>query len=116
MKKMIIFPSAILFLSITLHAQQKNDGYQLSGFANEKDSVEVLMKNKAAHFIQFGITSHNHEDFKQKYGVDIVYQNCVISPFISKLAKNNNKIIATYLTEKYGETWKKDLEVIPYGL
>lgn len=93
-------------------------------FAQKKDEVKVSIKDKKGsgeveilpHFIQFGIMSKNHESFRKKYKVDVVYENCVISPAISKKAEKNNIALAKNLTEKYGDAWKKDLGIIPYGL
>lgn len=93
-------------------------------FAQKNEDVKVTIKDKKGsrevetlpHFIQFGIMSKNHTDFRKKYKVDVVYENCVISPFISKQAEENNLAVAKNLTQKYGEVWKKDLGIIPYGL
>ncbi|SHK57638.1 FEKKY domain-containing protein [Chryseobacterium polytrichastri] len=93
-------------------------------FAQKNDEVKVTIKDKNGkrsaeilpHFIQFGIMSKNHQDFRKKYNVDVVYQNCVISPTLSKQAEKNNLALAKELTQKYGEAWKKDLGIIPYGL
>lgn len=93
-------------------------------FAQKKDEVKASIKDKNGkrdveilpHFIQFGIMSKNHVEFRKKYNVDVVYENCVISPFISKQAEENNLAVAKNLTQKYGEVWKKDLGIIPYGL
>jgi dihydropteroate synthase len=60
--------------------------------------------------------SKNHEDFRNKYKIDVKYENCVINPAIFKKTKENNLAIAKLLTEKYGDVWKKDLEIILYGL
>lgn len=84
---------------------------------DKKAKNEITTQDqKQSHFIQFGIMSRNHESFKNKYGVDVFYQNCVISPFLSQQAKQNNTLLAKSLTEKYGEIWKKDLGFTPYGL
>lgn len=81
------------------------------------DSKKVSDKNeKAKYFLQFGIMSKKHDRFKEKYGVHVVYENCVITAYMSEKAKKNNQEVAQYLTSKYGESWKKDLEIIPYGL
>lgn len=93
-------------------------------FAQKNDEVKISIKDKKGkrevevlpHFIQFGIMSKNHQDFRKKYKVDVVYENCVISPTLSKQAEKNNAAIAKNLTDKYGEAWKKDLGIIPYGL
>ncbi|WP_412850963.1 hypothetical protein ACL0VS_05940 [Chryseobacterium sp. PMSZPI] len=95
-------------------------------FAQKSDNIKVAVKHKGKkteikednlpHFIQFGIMSKNHEDFKKKYKTDVVYQNCVVSSEISKRAKENNLVVAKNLTKKYGNAWKKDLGIVPYGL
>lgn len=92
----------------------------------QKTEITVLTQQKAPksdakeenipYFIQFGIMSKNHEDFKNKYRTGVFYQNCVISSEISKQAKENNVAVAKALTEKYGDAWKKDLGIVPYGL
>lgn len=95
-----------------------------SAFSQTNNDLKIVVKDKGQkvqqeilpHFIQFGMMSKNHEDFRNKYKIDVKYENCVISPFISKKAKENNLAIAKLLTEKYGDAWKKDLEIIPYGL
>ena len=83
------------------------------GNENHNDSNK---NEKVKYFMQFGIMSRNHDSFKEKYGVHVVYENCVITPFMSEKAKMNNQEVAQYLNKKYGENWKKDLEIIPYGL
>ena len=81
------------------------------------DSKKISDKNeKVRYFLQFGIMSKRHDKFKEKYGVNVVYENCVITTYMSDKAKKNNQEVARYLTEKYGESWKKDLEITPFGL
>ena len=85
---------------------------------NSNDSIEKseALKKPIATFIMFGIMSHNNKKFTEKYNVDFKYENCVITGYLSKKAKKNNQRIAKILTEKYGDTWKKDLGFEPYGL
>ncbi|UFH33650.1 hypothetical protein LNP04_08085 [Chryseobacterium sp. C-71] len=92
--------------------QNKSDNAKTSTAKNEK----TLPNENASHFMQFGIMSRNHDEFRKKYGISVIYQNCVISQFQSQKAKENNQLIAKSLTEKYGDTWRKDLGFIPYGL
>ncbi|MBO6185899.1 MAG: hypothetical protein J6O88_14660 [Chryseobacterium sp.] len=101
--------------SVSISAQQYEPVILEVKKANEKSNASNK-NEKAKYFLQFGIMSRNHDSFKQKYGVHIVYENCVITSFMSEKAKKNNKEVAQYLTKKYGESWKKDLELIPYGL
>lgn len=106
--KLFLLLIALSFSGVSF--AQKNKDVKVSINDRNRD-VDIL-----PHFIQFGIMSKNHEDFRKKYKVDVVYENCVISPFISKQAEKNNLAVAKSLTDKYGEAWKKDLGIIPYGL
>ncbi|MCI3938311.1 hypothetical protein MQX03_13995 [Chryseobacterium aahli] len=94
------------------HTQNKSDNIKTSTAKSER----VLPDENSPHFMQFGIMSRNHDEFRKKYGISVIYQNCVISQFQSQKAKENNQLIAKSLTEKYGDTWRKDLGFIPYGL
>lgn len=113
-KKLI---SAFLLMTsfATFSAQQSNS--TISNSKKDKSEQENKCKNTSTmHFLQFGIMTRNHEDFKNKYCVDVVYENCVATAFLSEKAKKNNRKVAEYLTEKYGESWKKDLGFVPFGL
>ena len=94
------------------NTQNKSDNVKKS---TEKN-VRTLPDENAPHFMQFGIMSRNHEEFRKKYGISVIYQNCVISQFQSQKAKENNQLVAKSLTQKYGDAWRKDLGFIPYGL
>lgn len=103
--------------SVSISAQQYEYEPVILEVKKGNEKPDASPKNeKAKYFLQFGIMSKNHDSFKQKYGVYVVYENCVITPFMSEKAKKNNQEVARYLTKKYGESWKKDLELIPYGL
>ncbi|MGL6127988.1 hypothetical protein BBI01_12845 [Chryseobacterium artocarpi] len=108
-----------LFLFITfsfsgfISAQKTNEIVVLT---QQKGKKHEIKEENIPHFIQFGLLSKSHEEFKKKYQTGVVYQNCVISPEISKQASENNLAIAKILTEKYGNAWKNDLGFIPYGL
>ena len=101
--------------SVSISAQQYEPVILEVKKGNEKPNAPNK-NEKAKYFLQFGIMSRNHDSFKQKYGVHVIYENCVITPFMSEKAKKNNQEVAQYLNKKYGETWKKDLELVPYGL
>lgn len=94
------------------NTQNKSNNAKTSTAKNER----ILPDENSPHFMQFGIMSRNHDEFRKKYGISVIYQNCVISQFQSQKAKENNQLIAKSLTEKYGDTWRKDLGFIPYGL
>lgn len=116
---MNIFTTAFLVIftlnSMSISAQQYEPVILEAKKGNEMPN-STNKNEKAKYFIQFGIMSRNHDNFKEKYGVHVVYENCVITPFMSEKAKKNNQEVAQYLTKKYGESWKKDLEITPYGL
>lgn len=96
-----------------IFAQKTNEIIVLTQQKGKKHEVK---EENIPHFIQFGLLSKSHEEFKKKYQTGVIYQNCVISPEISKQASENNLAIAKILTEKYGNAWKNDLGFIPYGL
>ena len=110
-----IFHVLLLLFFCTLYAQKKQE-LKTVVWAKNTDNIEFLIKNKAIDFVQFGIMAKNHLAFSEKFGVGVRYENCVLSPTISKDARENNKALAYYLTQKYGDTWKKELGFTPYGL
>lgn len=107
----------LIALSLSgLSAAQQNNDVKIT-VQDKKGKYDVpAQKEQLPHFIQFGIMSKNHENFRTKYKTDIVYENCVISPSISQQARQNNRALAKTLTDKYGDAWKKDLGIVPYGL
>lgn len=111
MKNLIIF--TVILSSFSLVSAQKTGQ---SDVKTKEQTVKTIGNEHSPHFMQFGIMSRNHQEFSKKYGIAVLYQNCVISPFLSKKAKENNQLIAKQLTEKHGDLWKKDLGFIPYGL
>jgi len=111
MKNLIIIP--VLWISCSTMSAQKSKQYQpdLQTKTQQSQNKEILH-----HFIQFGIMSRNHEEFKKKYNIEVLYQNCVITKTMSAKTQKNNRSVARILTEKYGNSWKTDLGFIPYGL
>ena len=83
---------------------------------NLKEKVENELKSGDAKFIAFGFAMPNSDAFKKKYGVGLKSNGCVVSKPSSDIAKENNMIIAVYLTKKYGYTWIEDLPYVPFGL
>ena len=81
-----------------------------------EENIENQIKYGKAKFISFGIADQDFRKFKEKYGIDLQTEGCVIDSFSSKRAKLNNTFLAQYLTNKYGEAWKKDLPSKPFGL
>ncbi|MGI9652843.1 hypothetical protein [Chryseobacterium sp. RLHN22] len=105
-----------LIMFSTLNFAQKYEPVILEAKKGDESKNTSDKKENTRYFLQFGIMSKNHEKFKDKYGVSVVYENCVITAYMSEKAKKNNQETARYLNEKYGESWKKDLEIVPYGL
>lgn len=63
------------------------------------------------------IAEHNYlSDFKVKYDIGFKLEACMIDPFSMKKAREQNLKLALQLTEKYGDSWKKDLPFKPFGL
>ncbi|KUJ50833.1 hypothetical protein [Chryseobacterium sp. JAH] len=114
------FNTLLVLISLTISgsifaqkaAQNKSDNVKTNTTKNER----ILPNENAPHFMQFGIMSRNHDEFRKKYGIAVIYQNCVISQFQSQKARENNQLVAKTLTEKHGDTWRKDLGFIPYGI
>ena len=96
----------------------KNNELQKSDFLTyaNNDNFEFLLKENNAALVVFGMVSNDYSAFEKKYGIKVKTENCVISPGISKLATANNIIISDYLTEKFDNDWKTDLEIMPFGL
>ncbi|MBW7675870.1 FEKKY domain-containing protein [Chryseobacterium chendengshani] len=110
--KILVIIAFLLTSSVQIVAQNHK---QKCNTVQEK-SQEVTDREKTPYFVQFGIMSKAHKKFEENYGVDIHYQNCVVSKFLSEKAKENNKLVAKTLTQKFGNAWKKDLGFLPYGL
>lgn len=86
-----------------------------NSYANS-GNIQDLVKSNKAQFIVFGIVSEDYTEFKEKYGVGVKTENCVITSYLSKVARENNEIVAQYLNENFGTSWKEDLKIIPFGL
>ena len=84
-------------------------------YADEKN-FDMLLKEKRATLVLFGMVTNDYSDFEKKYGIKVKTENCVITPGISKTAMVNNQIISAYLNEKFDTEWKTDLHVLPFGL
>ena len=110
--KILVISFFLLISSVPIAAQN----HKKTCSAAKEKSQKVTVREKTPYFIQFGIMSKAHKKFEKNYGIDIHYQNCVVSKFLSEKAKENNKLVAKTLTQKFGNAWKKDLGFIPYGL
>ncbi|MBC7555437.1 MAG: hypothetical protein H7195_00560 [Chryseobacterium sp.] len=70
---------------------------------NLKEKVENELKSGDAQFISFGIAMKDFKKFKEKIGVGLKTGGCLVTSTLSKKAIKNNKNLAKYLSEKYGE-------------
>lgn len=77
-----------------------------------EQNTEVTKPKEVARFIVFSITDQSNNEefvkFKEKYNVDIKFESCAIDVSLSK-ARNNNKELASVLTEQYGSVWMDEL-------
>lgn len=114
----ISFPNKITkennFIIITLTDRKASTSTEAK-FADDKN-FENLLKARKLNFIHFGFVSRENPEFTKKYGIGIANDGCSITPDLSEKATLNNQLIAKYLTKNYGETWKKDLGFLPFGL
>ena len=87
-----------------------------------KYSDKVLTEKKAkgeVFFILHGLTPtlpESHEAFTEKYGIRFRTENCVVTPASFKKANEQNKRIAEYLSNEFGDDWKADLPLTPFGI
>lgn len=103
--------------TILIKNKKSNKTYTVESFqfVNE-DNLKFLVKEQKAAFVHYGFTPYYNEAFEKKYGIKIRNEGCIISPEIISLVTKNNQILANYLTGKFGEGWKKDLGITPFGL
>ncbi|GHB28003.1 FEKKY domain-containing protein [Mongoliitalea lutea] len=83
------------------------------------EQIEQKIAEGSLNFIMHGLDSsipENYLNFKEKYGVGLIKENCVIDPLSFKRASENNQLIVNYLTNKYGEEWLADLNEKPFGV
>ncbi|MEL4307608.1 FEKKY domain-containing protein [Joostella sp. CR20] len=82
-------------------------------------SFEQQIAEGSVNFIMFGIDNSIPEEyivFKNKYGIGLEKENCVVDPFSIKRVTENNKMISNFLNEKYGTKWQKELKTKPFGI
>ncbi|TDE04868.1 hypothetical protein [Flavobacterium sandaracinum] len=83
------------------------------------EQMEKKIASGTLHFITYGLDNKIPKefiDFKEKYGIGFIKENCVIDPMSFKRATENNRMIADYLTKKYGTDWLKELPTKPFGI
>ena len=83
------------------------------------EQIEDRILNGTLNFIMNGIDSSIPEEyvrFKEKYGIGLVKENCVIDPISFKKTIENNEMIFDYLNRKYGAKWQSELKTKPFGI
>ena len=83
------------------------------------EQIEQRIIDGNLNFIIHGIDNSipiEYVEFKEKYGIGLIKENCVIDPLSFKRATENNQMISDYLNKKYGKDWLKKLESKPFGI
>ena len=101
----------------------KNVGVYSSPMNLETDltdeQIEDRIANGTLNFIMNGIDSKIPKEyikFKEKYGIGLIKESCVIDPISFKKTRENNEMIFDYLNKKYGTEWIKELKTKPFGI
>ncbi len=83
------------------------------------EQIEQRIENGTLNFIMHGIDSSipkEYAEFKEKYGIGLTKENCVIDPLSFKKATENNQMIFDFLNKKYGTEWQSELKTKPFGI
>ncbi len=83
------------------------------------EQIEQRIENGTLNFIMHGINNSIPKEylkFKEKYGIGLIKENCVIDPLSFKKTTENNQMIFDYLNKKYGENWLNELQTKPFGI
>jgi hypothetical protein len=83
------------------------------------EQIEKQIADGTLNFIMHGIDGSIPEDyvkFKEKYGIGLIKENCVVDPWSFKKATENNQMIVDFLNKKYGANWLKELKTKPFGI
>ncbi len=83
------------------------------------EQIEKRIAEGTLNFILHGIDHsipEEYVEFKEKYGVGLTKENCVIDPLSFKKATENNQMISDYLNRKYGPEWLAELKSKPFGI
>lgn len=83
------------------------------------EQIEKKISAGTLNFISHGIDNSIPKEFsafKEKYGIGVIKENCVIDPMSFKKATENNIMIADYLNKKYEADWLKELPIKPFGI
>ncbi|OAB27384.1 hypothetical protein SAMN05444395_11510 [Flavobacterium fryxellicola] len=81
--------------------------------------MEQLIIAGKLNFIMHGLDNKIPKEFavfKEKYGIGLRKENCVMDPMSFKIATENNQLIASYLNKQYGNDWVNELPSKPFGI
>jgi len=110
--------------TITIRLMKKRDtNFQNDFFSFPMDmettltdeEIEQKIEKGTLNFISHGIDATIPEEyvrFKEKYGIGLVKENCVIDPAAYKKATENNQMIVNFLTKKFGEKRQQRLPIL----
>lgn len=83
------------------------------------DQIEERIADGQINFIMHGIDANipvEYIAFKEKYGIGLIKENCLVDPLSFKKATEYNQMIFDFLNNKYGFDWINELKAKPFGL
>jgi hypothetical protein len=83
------------------------------------EQIEKRISDGTLNFIMHGIEGSIPKEyvaFREKYGIGLIKENCVIDPLSFKKTNENNQMIFDYLNRKYGTEWLTELKEKPFGI
>ncbi|TDE03587.1 toxin-antitoxin system YwqK family antitoxin [Flavobacterium hiemivividum] len=97
------------------------EGYKVNKntFSGSTESKKASDISSTLNFIIHGIDNkvpQEYLNFKTKYGIGLIIENCAVDPFSFSRASKNNRMISEYLNTKYGKAWLNELSLKPYGI
>lgn len=98
---------------------EKGNKMDIDTFNNVNETAKLYDIDGNLNFIIHGIDNkipREYLNFKEKYGIGLIIENCAIDPFSFKRATKNNQMISEYLNKKYGKDWLDELPSKPYGI
>ncbi|WP_339919899.1 hypothetical protein [uncultured Flavobacterium sp.] len=98
---------------------EKGNKMDVDTFNNVNETARLYDIDGNLNFIIHGIDNkipREYLNFKEKYGIGLIIENCAIDPFSFKRATKNNQMISEYLNKKYGKDWLDELPSKPYGM
>jgi hypothetical protein len=119
--RLVLLSLALIWFDIFQPSSDKNTirTQNSSLYSIQKDTLKDSLIKRECKFIIHGIVqnqSKSIEGFQKKFGVGFRFKTCVIDPISYQKAITNNKNIAKDLTQKYGNSWVKELPLIPLGI